>query len=84
MDAVTKAQEMMLEPMGKLPTLAVEFAKYLCRKYGFCGETLMTAWAVYNQLAEGMTCGDSLYQPNDDAKKWFVERGFPIKPQPKE
>lgn len=69
--ALVRAQEMMQCPMGQLPWMAVEFARYTCNKVGMCGEVLLTCWAVYAQIVEKLPCGDDLYQAREEDKEWF-------------
>ncbi len=69
--AMERAQEMMLIPMGQLPPLALEFAKYTCNRIGMCGEVLLTCWSVYAQLVEKLKCDNSLYIARDEDKEWF-------------
>ena len=70
--AMIRAQEMMGIPMGKLPPLAIEFAKHTCRRVGMCGEVLLTCWAVYAQLVEGLKCDDDFYSIRQEDKEWFA------------
>jgi hypothetical protein len=74
MTAQERGMEMMSIPMGKLPPLAVEFAKQLCNKVGMCMEVLLTAWTVYAQCVEGLTCDDPLYTASPEDRAWFAER----------
>lgn len=69
--AMKRAQEMMTIPMRKLPPLALEFAEYTCKQVGMCSEVLLTCWAVYAQLVEGLECDDSLYLARTEDKAWF-------------
>jgi len=75
MDAVERGMEMACEiPFGQLPLLAQEFAKKLCREVGMCGETFITAFAVYAQCVEGLPCDDDLYQARSVDVEWFNAR----------
>ena len=40
--------------MCDLPPLAYDYAKHLCQKYGMCGEVMVTAYAHYVELVEGL------------------------------
>jgi len=72
--AEERGMEMMYIPMGKLPPLALEFAKQLCKQMGMCGEVLLTAWTVYAQCVEGLPCDDDLYMAREVDRQWFAER----------
>jgi len=72
--AEKRGMEMMLIPMGELPTLAIEFGKHLCKEFGGCGEVLITAYAVYAQCVEGLPCTDDNYRARPQDKEWFEER----------
>jgi hypothetical protein len=72
MTAEERGVQLATIPKKDVPDLAMDFARYLCGKYGGCGEVLITAFAVYAQLAEGLTCTDSLYMADQDAKDWFA------------
>jgi hypothetical protein len=74
MTALEKAQELMHLPMKDLPPLARDFAADLCREVGGCGETMLTAFAVYAQVCLKLPCGDPLYQPRPQDVLWFRER----------
>lgn len=50
---------MMKLPTRDVPTSAMLYAAYLCKKYGTCGEMFMTAYAVHAQIAEGLSMGDT-------------------------
>ena len=73
--AEQRGLEMMLIPVKDIPPLAQKFARALCQELGMCCETLLTAWTVYAQCAEGLTCQDPLYlaRPKDIA--WFEREG---------
>ncbi len=73
MDAVERAVEMMHIPQCDLPPIALKFARYLCSKYGMCGEVYVTAYAVYAQLVEKLPCTDDLYIADKEAIEWFKE-----------
>lgn len=73
MTAEERGIEMMHIPIKDLPKLAREFANHLCKLLGGCGEVLLTAWTVYAQVVEGLTCSDSLYMAREEDKQWFAE-----------
>jgi len=75
-DAITEGMKMMAVPMGKLPPVAVEYARRLCNQVGMCMEVLLTAWIVYQQIVENLPCDDSLYYPTQDAIDWYQEQGY--------
>ena len=75
MNAVERATELAMMPMKNLPELALGYAKYLCGKFGMCGETFITAYAHYAQCVEGLPCDDDLYRADAMAAAWFSDVG---------
>jgi len=61
-------------PRKDLPTLAMEFESHLCREVGYCGEVILTAFAVYAQCVEGLPCDDELYKAREKDVEWFAAR----------
>lgn len=61
MNAVDRGVELMRVPMRELPHPAIIFAGYLCKKLGMCGEVMLSAYATYAQVVEGLPCDDDLY-----------------------
>lgn len=59
--AVRRGIEMMHMPTRDIPTSAMLYAAFLCGKYGMCGEVLLSAYVVYAQIEEGLSCEDPLY-----------------------
>ena len=79
--AIKRAVEMMKLPTSEIPTSAMLYTAYLCRKYGMCGEMFMTAYAVYAQIVEGLSMGeedDVLYGVTEPIRaEWEeVQRDF--------
>jgi hypothetical protein len=72
--AEQRGMEMMLIPMRDLPPLALEFANKLAREAGMCMETLLTAYTVFAQCAEGLPCTDELYVAREADRQWFADR----------
>jgi hypothetical protein len=71
MTAEERGIEMMSTPFNYLPLLAIKFSKKLNRKFGTCMEIFLTAWIVYAQCIEGLTCTTPLYMASVADKKWF-------------
>ena len=69
--AEERGMEMMSVPMNQLPPLATKYAKKLCGEVGMCMEVLLTAWTVYAQCVEGLTCTDELYKARPQDIEWF-------------
>ena len=69
--AVDRAVELMDIPRKDLPTLAVEYCKFLCYKYGVCGEVMLTAYAHYAQAVEKLPCSSGLYMISTEGEDWF-------------
>jgi hypothetical protein len=44
-----------------------------------CGEVFITAYAVYAQCAEGLSCEDDLYKARPEDREWFAAHGVPIR-----
>lgn len=74
--AEERGMEMMHIPTGRLPYIAVMFAKHLCKQYGGCGEVLLSAWTVYAQCIEGLECTDDLYKVMPEHQAWFDNREY--------
>lgn len=74
--AIERAVAMAALPMNQLPPLALGFLKHLSSQIGMCGEVCITAYAVYAQIVEKLECNDSLYCPDEDARKWFAAHGY--------
>jgi hypothetical protein len=66
-------------PTCDVPTPAILYAAWLCNKYGMCGEVMLTAYAVYAQIAEGLSVeDDALYGITEQIRaEWDeVQRDF--------
>jgi len=60
--AMHRAVEMFNDiKMVELPDEALIYCAYMCKKYMGCGEVMLTAYCVYAQLAEGLTCDEEMY-----------------------
>ena len=57
-----------------LPPLAVEYARHLAFRMGASSEVLISAYATYANVVEGLPVADSLYAHPDEA--WWRERGY--------
>jgi hypothetical protein len=71
--AEDRASQLYAMKPSKIPRTALEYARYLCSKYGSCGEIFITAYAHYAQLVEGLTTNDALYKIDEEGKAWFNE-----------
>jgi hypothetical protein len=58
-----------------IPELAQAYKVQLAGRVGLCMEVCITAFAVYAQIVEGLSCVDSLYYPDHDAIKFFEKHG---------
>lgn len=72
--AEQRAGELGMKRFCDLPTLAQEYRNHLCRLYGACGETLLTAYAHYAQAVEGLEAADTLYAISEEGRAWFAAR----------
>jgi hypothetical protein len=57
--------------MKDLPPPALKFAMALGKEYGMCGEVMLTAYAVYAQIVEDLSCDDPAYQVTPHLKDMF-------------
>jgi hypothetical protein len=73
MNAIERGQQMMHVPMDQLPEAALKFAAHLCRKFGMCGEVMLSAYITYAQVEEGLPCEDSLYKLTEEHRGWYEE-----------
>ena len=71
MNAVERAQEMMLVPQSQLPSLALRYCEKMANENGMCGEVFLTAFAVYAQIVENLPCDDPLYAAAPADYRWF-------------
>ena len=73
-DAVDRANEMFTKTKGTdIPALAWAYAQALGRRYGCCCEVVITAYAHYAQIEEGLPCSDELYRVSADDRALFEE-----------
>lgn len=72
--ALKRAYEMMEQPIGQLPWLAVEYMRQVSREVGFCGEVGLTAYCAYAQCVEGLECTEDLYQVEEQDRRWFEQK----------
>jgi len=70
--AEVEAGKMMCIKQKDLPKEAREYLKYLSSRWGYCGETCITAFARYNQAVLKMRCKDDVYKIDADGKRWFI------------
>jgi hypothetical protein len=47
------------------------YAQDLCKRYGMCMETLLTAYAHYANYMEELPCGDLAYTIDEEGMKFF-------------
>ena len=71
--ALSKASAMMNVPIGQLPYAAVMYSKFLSKKYGFCGEVLITAYAAYAQKMEAYECAEAEYKVSEQDWDDFIK-----------
>ena len=75
MNAVERGMELLTTKIGKLPPLALEHCKYMCKRFMMCSEVCLTAYTNYAQIVEGHETDDELYKlnPNDKTHKEIIE-----------
>lgn len=76
--AIKRGIQMMGLPVHQIPTPAILYAAYLCKKYGMCGEVFLSAYCVYAQIGEGLVCDDPLYGITEEIRAEYeeVQRDF--------
>lgn len=72
--ALTRAMKMFNDiPMGQLPDQALIFCAYMCKKYMGCGEVMLTAYGIYAQIVEGLSCDEEMYAVTDRIREEWDE-----------
>jgi hypothetical protein len=74
MDAMERARELMATPSKDLPPLAYKYAQELCRTIGISAEVMITAFAFYAQIVEGLPCEEECYVVGEANRRFFNER----------
>jgi hypothetical protein len=74
MNAVERAQELLAKTGSEIPSLALEYARFLTRQNGGCVEVILTAYAHYAQCMECYHCPDVAYQVDAVGRAWFDEK----------
>ena len=69
--AEQRAWKLYETPMNEMPKLARAFNLAYCKKYGGCGDTTLTAFTIYAQLAEGLACKKPTLIASAQEKRWF-------------
>jgi RNase H-fold protein (predicted Holliday junction resolvase) len=76
--SIIRAQDLMKIKMNELPPKALEFARFLSKKYGFCGEVMLSAFAGYAQKVEGYREVNESYIVNESEWKEFERSYIPF------
>ena len=71
MKSIERASELMGMKMKDIPTPALNYARFLSEKFGFCGEVLVAAYAHFAECYEGAEKSDG-YLANDEARAFFA------------
>jgi len=70
-DTLDRARELMLMKRWQLPYACFMYAQDLCKDYGMCGETLLTAYAHYANYMEELPCSDEAYACDAQGVQFF-------------
>lgn len=71
--AIQRASELFFKTPGNLvPENAKKYRDHMCRKYAGCGEVILTAFAHYAQIDEGLVCDDTLYKVSDEDRREYA------------
>ena len=74
MQATTRANELFCNTKNSdVPANAQKYRDYMCRKYAMCGEVILTAFAHYAQIDEGLPCDDEMYKVTDADRVEYAE-----------
>ncbi len=71
--AVARGMEMLRIPMGDLPSAAILYASYLCRRVGMCTEVMLSAYVAHAQIVDGLACDDPLYFATPEVRAGWEE-----------
>ena len=82
MDALERAQHMFFHvKMSELPQGAIAYAKHLSNKYGMCSEVVLTAYAHFAEIVEGLDpSDDKAYRADPIAREFFENWEEPVEP----
>ena len=73
MTAIQRANELFRSvPGSDLPLNALKYRNYMCRKHAMCAEVILTAFAHYAQIDEGLTCNNILYKVSDEDRQEYA------------
>ena len=73
MTATQRASELFFKTPGNLlPENAKKYCDHMCRKHAGCAEVILTAFAHYAQIDEGLTCDDTLYKVSDEDRQEYA------------
>lgn len=75
-DTMSVVSVMMAMKTKDINPLSWEYVKFMSKKYGFCGEIMVTAFAHYCQAVLGLPCDSPDYTITDEGNKWFNENKF--------
>jgi len=75
-DALERGRELFFDTQWKkIPKLAQEFVHYQTKRFGLCGEVVLTCLIVYAECAEKLPRSkDDLYQARAEDIRWFKEK----------
>lgn len=74
-DTMSVVNTMMSHKMSHISPIAIEYLQFMSKKYGFCGEVMITAFAHYCQVVLGLPCDNPDYRCNNEAINWFLDNG---------
>jgi hypothetical protein len=75
-DTMSVVSTMMETKMSQTSPIALEYLQFLSKKYGFCGEIIVTAFAHYCQAVLGLPCDNPDYRITNEGVNWFLDNGY--------
>ena len=72
MNALERGSQLFQTNMGDIPQAAKDYMVFLCKKYGGCGEVMLTALCHYAEVCEKLPKSpDVAYQADFQAIEYF-------------
>jgi hypothetical protein len=72
-DTMAVVSKMMSQPTRELSQDALNYVNFMSKKYGFCGEIMVTAFAHYCQAVLGLPCDNPDYRITPEGTQWFLD-----------
>lgn len=75
-DTMSVVSTMMSMKMKDINPIAIKYLNFLSKKYGICGEIMVTALAHYCQAILGLPCENPDYKITYEGSKWFYDNEY--------